>query len=106
MGQGGGEGGSEAPSNISIGACQKRVWFQPLPPPRDAADDVSRTHGNFPKQRQVCAVGVVAGGKGWVVVVAAAKEEEEKGREEAVGLKRTHTLFFSWGEPGPLSLNH
>lgn len=87
------------------------MWFQSLPPPQDAAarDDVSRTHGNFPKQRQVCAVGVVAGGKGWVVVVAAAKEEEEeeeKGGEEAVGLKRTHTLLFSWGEPGPLSLNH
>lgn len=75
------------------------MWFQTLPPPRDAVarDDVSRTHGNFPKQRQVCAVGVVAGGKGWVVVVAAVKEEEEEeqGREEAVGLKRTHTLLFS-----------
>lgn len=31
-----------------------------------ARNDVSRTHGNFPKQRQVCVVGVVAGGKGWV----------------------------------------
>lgn len=55
-----------SPSEAARNVCGFRCRCRRLHRSAAARNDVSRTHGNFPKQRQVCVVGVVAGGKGWV----------------------------------------